>query len=255
MQINILGCSGGIGEGLQTTALRVRHNTLIDCGTGVGSLPIEDLRQIEHVFLTHSHLDHIAGLPLLVDTIYAELQNRPLYIHCQEETYQAIAQHIFNWKIWPNFFELPNAENPVIRFVPMRPGEVRSIEDLNIRMIEVLHTVPAVAYYLQDSTASFAFSGDTGPSPLLWEALNELDQLDLLLVECSFPDELDDIALAAQHYSPSTLAKDLQILRHQPTLCVSHLQPGNEKRILDQLDQRLDDLTIQQVSSGDILSL
>lgn len=50
MKINVLGCSGGIGSGLRTTALRVDASTLLDCGTGVGDLPLEELFQIKHVF-------------------------------------------------------------------------------------------------------------------------------------------------------------------------------------------------------------
>ena len=62
MQIRILGCSGGVSANLRTTSLLVDGDVLIDAGTGVGDLSLEEMSRIQHVFLTHSHLDHIAIL-------------------------------------------------------------------------------------------------------------------------------------------------------------------------------------------------
>jgi cAMP phosphodiesterase len=95
---------------------------------------------------THSHLDHVAGLPLLIDTIYEKLLDEPLTVYCQPETCQVLMDHIFNWKIWPNFFCLPSNENPVVRFAPMNPQQSLVIDGKTFTMIEVEHTVPAVSY-------------------------------------------------------------------------------------------------------------
>lgn len=64
MQISVLGCSGGIGGDSRTTALLLDGDVLLDCGTGVGELALADLLRIDHVFLTHAHLDHVALLPM-----------------------------------------------------------------------------------------------------------------------------------------------------------------------------------------------
>ncbi|MDW3096364.1 MAG: 3',5'-cyclic-nucleotide phosphodiesterase [Gammaproteobacteria bacterium] len=257
MKINVLGCSGGIGSGLRTTALRVDMNTLLDCGTGVGDLPLDDLFQIKHVFITHSHLDHVAGLPLLVDTIYESLINEPLTVHCQLETYQVLMDHIFNWKIWPNFFCLPNDENPVVRFAPMQPGKDVIIDDKTFSMVEVEHTVPAVGYMVQDSStgSSFAFSGDTASAPKLWNMLNQQNKVDLLIVECAFADERSEIANQAKHFSPQSLARELTSLTHQLQVCVSHLQPGEEEKIMQELRLAMPERDIRSIVSGDILVL
>ena len=255
MDIHVLGCSGGIGQGLGTTSLRVGKNTLLDCGTGVGDLPLEDLFKIQHVFITHSHLDHIAGLPLLLDTIYEQLVKEPLSVYCQPDTYQALMEHIFNWQIWPNFFDLPSKEKPVARYFPLLPGENITIEDTTYTMIEVEHTVPAVAYIVQDEKSGFAFSGDTASAPKLWEALNLAKNMDLLIVECAFADERAEIANQAKHFSPQSLASDLAALEHNPQICVSHLQPGVEDKILAELQAVMPERKVRSISSGDILSL
>ena len=255
MDIHVLGCSGGIGQGLGTTSLRVGENTLLDCGTGVGDLPLEDLFKLQHVFITHSHLDHIAGLPLLLDTIYERLVKEPLSVYCQPDTYRALMEHIFNWQIWPNFFDLPSKEKPVARYIPLLPGESITIENTTYTMIEVEHTVPAVAYIVQDDRSGFAFSGDTASAPKLWEALNVAKNMDLLIVECAFADERAEIANQAKHFSPQSLAIDLAALKHNPQICVSHLQPGVEDKILAELKAVMPERKVRSISSGDILSL
>ena len=66
MRIRILGCSGGIGAGSRTSAMLIDDDVLLDAGTGIGDLALDDLNSIRHVFLTHAHLDHVAGLLISV---------------------------------------------------------------------------------------------------------------------------------------------------------------------------------------------
>ncbi|MBL2595817.1 MBL fold metallo-hydrolase, partial [Klebsiella pneumoniae] len=65
MQIRVLGCSGAIAKDCRTTSFLVGNRILIDAGTVVGDLTLEEMGRIDHVLLTHSHLDHIAALPLM----------------------------------------------------------------------------------------------------------------------------------------------------------------------------------------------
>jgi ribonuclease BN (tRNA processing enzyme) len=107
MKVRILGCSGGIGgRHLGTTAILVDDDILIDAGTGVTHLPLAELARIDHVFLTHSHLDHIGSLPLLIDSV-ADLRTEPVIVHAIPETLDIIGRHIFNWEIWPDFSDHP----------------------------------------------------------------------------------------------------------------------------------------------------
>ena len=111
MRVRVLGCSGGIGADLRTTSLLIDDDILIDCGTGVGDLTIQEMTKLRHIYLSHSHLDHIVMLPLLIDTIFDHLQNQPIVVHCLPETYTVLTEPVFNWKVWPNFFELPSKTN------------------------------------------------------------------------------------------------------------------------------------------------
>lgn len=233
----------------------VDEDILIDCGTGVGNLTIEEMRKLRHVFLTHTHLDHIATLPLLVDTLFSELQERPLVIHAQEESMEVIKNHIFNWQIWPDFFELPDKSRPSIEFQPMRAGDILELGSRSIEMIPVNHSVPGVGYRVENGTGSFAFSGDTTTNDTLWEALNRYDDLDMLVVECAFSNQERQLSEVARHYCPESLISDIAKLRHRPRVYISHLKPGEEEKIFQEICAGLEGFEVVRLRSEDKFQL
>jgi ribonuclease BN (tRNA processing enzyme) len=255
MQLRILGCSGGIGGERHTTSMLIGDDVLIDCGTGVGILQLEEMRKLRHVFLTHTHLDHIASLPLLVDTLFSDLVDRPLVIHAMEESMEIIKNHIFNWQIWPDFFELPDKQRPSIEFRVMKPGEVRELDGRTFEMIEVNHTVPAVGYRVANGSSSFAFTGDTTTNDTFWQALNQYDGLDLLVAECAFPNDERELSKVAKHYCPETLAADLTKLNHDPRIFITHLKPGDEERIINEVVETLSGREVIRLRSEDVFQL
>ena len=255
MNIRILGCSGGIGLGHRTTSLLLDDSVLIDCGTGLGDLSLDEMSKLQHVFITHSHLDHIALLPMLLDTAYEHLVDRPLTLHCKQETYDVLAKNIFNWDVWPNFFELPNTETPVIVYESMQPGDCIEFGDKIVKMVEVNHVVPAAAYIINNGSGSIAFTGDTFVNDTFWHALNEEPRMDMLIVECGFTNEEENIGRDAKHYFPNALAEDLKKLKHRPDLYITHLQPGRENLIINQLASSISEFNIHQLSSGQIISI
>jgi len=238
MNLRILGCSGGIGGDLRTTSLLLDEDVLIDAGTGIGNLSLDEMAKLRHVFLTHSHLDHIANLPLLVDSIFEQIQ-QPIIIHAQEATIKALKDHIFNWVIWPDFTRLPNSENPVLSYQVMTPGEVVTLGDRQFEMIPVNHAVPTVGYYVSQGDKSFAFSGDTTTNDTFWEGINLRGDLDLLLIEVAFRNAELKLSKAAFHYCPSLLAQDLTKLKPNPKIYLSHPKPGQEQIIEQEIMQAL----------------
>jgi len=251
MKVQVLGCSGGIGEGLDTTSLLLNERILIDAGTGLGRLPVRALQQIRHVFVTHSHLDHIAGLPLLVDTIFDSLDT-PLTVYGRAETIRALQEHIFNNVIWPDFAVIPHRERPVLRYRVLEPGEVVTIGDCAIELIEVNHAVPGAGYRVECAGGAFAFSGDTTTNDGFWEALNRHSRLDLLIVEAAFPDRDVELCRLAHHYCPSLLSADLHKLRHRPRVYITHLKPGDEEEILAECTRAINGLEVHPLVGGEV---
>ena len=89
MKVRVLGCSGAIAKDCRTTSFLIDGEVLIDAGTGVGDLTLDEMRRVDHVLLTHSHLDHVAALPLMVDAI-ASQRTAPLQIHALAGTIDAL---------------------------------------------------------------------------------------------------------------------------------------------------------------------
>ena len=255
MRIRILGCSGGIGAGIRTSAMLIDDDVLIDAGTGIGDLEQADLGPIRHVFLTHSHLDHVAGLPMLVDRIFDENFEVPLTVYAREETLRALRDHIFNDVIWPDFSQLPSPENPMLQYRVCSPGDSVDVAGRKFSAVDVRHTVPSLGFTVQDAEGAFAVSGDTKSNASLWPVLNACRDLRILVIEVSFPDELGELACQAGHYTPKTLTADLELLRHNPQIWLTGMKPGNEETILDQVRRALPQRDIRMLSRGTVLTV
>ena len=255
MKVRVLGCSGGVNQDVATTSFLVDDDILIDAGSGVCALPLEEMRRIKHIFITHSHLDHITAIPLLADTLFDDLIGHPITVYALPETIKALQDHIFNWIIWPDFTRLPDQVGAVLKLVNMDPGSVLKLGGRSIEMISVNHSVPGVAYRVEEDGKAFAFSGDTTTNENLWNSLNKHDSLDLLFVESAFADKDLELAKVACHYCPQLLAADLPKLKSKVKVCISHLKPGSEQEIMQQCYAALPGWDVQQLKSGDIFQL
>jgi ribonuclease BN (tRNA processing enzyme) len=255
MRIRILGCSGGIGAGSRTSAMLIDDDVLIDAGTGIGDLELDDLDSIRHVFLTHAHLDHIAGLPMLVDRVFDENFTTPLTVYAREETLRAIQAHLFNGIIWPDFAKLPSAERPMLRYRVCSPGDTITIDHRDFYAVDVMHSVPSLGYTVQNSGGAFAVSGDTKTNETLWPVLNACNDLRVLVIEVSFPDEMESLATVSGHYCPKTLTADLKRLEHDPEIWLTGMKPGEEKAILEQVIKAAPQRKIQMLSRGTVLTV
>lgn len=235
MKVRILGCSGGIGgPDLRTTSMLVDHDILIDAGTGVGELGIAELSQIDHVFITHSHLDHIAFLPFILDAV-ADLRTEPLTMYATQATQDIIRNHIFNWSIWPDFSEIPNPENPCLRFRTIRLGETVTLGERRVTALPAAHTVPAVGYLIGNGRASLAFTGDTTSNDEFWREVNAVSDLRYLIIETAFSNSDRRLAILSKHLCPGTLRDELRKLRRKPEIYITHLKPGRSEITMQEI--------------------
>lgn len=255
VRVRVLGCSGGIGgRHLRTTSLLVDNDILIDAGTGVGDLSIAELTQIDHVFLTHSHLDHLACLPFMVDTV-GDMRRRPLVVHAPEAVVEIVRNHVFNWSIWPDFTEIPSPDAPFLRFQPFRAGESVQLGDRTLTPLPANHTVPAVAYALASPAASLVFSGDTTVCPELWAAINGISGLRILIVECAFSDKEKKLAVASKHLCPAMLAEELKQLQQDVDIFITHLKPGQIELTMLEIEERIGEFRPRMLQNNQVFEL
>lgn len=240
MKIKVLGCSGGIGGGQHTTALLVDDDILIDAGTGVGRLSMEALTRIDHVFITHSHLDHIASIPLMVDTV-ARMRDKPLVLHATEATLSIVRGHIFNWEIWPDFSRIPTPAAPYMRYETIAIGKPVQLGERRITALPANHVVPAVGYQLDNGAASLVYTGDTTTNDALWEIVNDIDNLHYLIIETAFSNQEREIAVLSKHLCPSMLQEELRKLKRPVEIYITHLKPGEDALIMREIEACIGD--------------
>lgn len=234
MRLQVMGCSGGIGASLRTTSLLLDHDVLIDAGTGVGDLELEQLVGIDHVFVTHSHLDHVTSIPFLVDTVGA-MRSQPLTVHALPQTITDLQQHLFNWKLWPDFTQIPSQQRPLLRFSPVKVGEGVTILNRTITPVPANHVVPAVGYALNSGESSLVFTGDTSSCDELWRTVNNIGNLRYVIIETAFSDAERELALRAKHLCPSLLVEQLAMLKQPAEIFITHLKPGEGTKIMQEI--------------------
>jgi ribonuclease BN (tRNA processing enzyme) len=211
------------------------HDILIDAGTGVGDLTLTELQQIDHIFVTHSHLDHVACIPFLVDTV-GGMREAPVTVHGTEATIGILKTHLFNWKLWPDFSEIPSKESPYLRYESFRLGDTISLRGRRIRPLPANHVVPAVGFHLDSGEASLVFTGDTTTNDALWEQVNRIENLRYLIIETAFSNAERELAIASKHLTPDMLALELAKLTRPARIFITHLKPGEGALTMEEVE-------------------
>jgi len=238
MKVRVLGCSGAIARDCRTTAFLVDEHILVDAGTGVGDLTVDEMLAIDHVLLTHCHLDHIAALPLMLDAVGTR-RSKPLTLHALPATISALQQHIFNDVIWPDFSRIPSQTRPFVRYQPLQMGQCLQVAGVDIEVLPARHTVPAVGYAARGETGWWVFSGDTGGNcPEFWQRVNRLP-LAALVIETAFSNREGTLARLAQHLAPHALAEELAQLApsQRCPIYITHTKPLETELIMQEIRQ------------------
>lgn len=261
MKIRVLGCSGAIAAGYKTTAFLLDDDVLIDAGTGVGDLPLDALAAIDHILLSHSHLDHVLGIPLLADAV---LRRRvaagrpPIQVHALPETLEALRQHVFNGAIWPDFTRLPSRDAPVLSLHPFQVGERLDLGGRVIEVLSALHTVPAVGFAVEGGAAGghahWVYTGDTGPNPALWQRLAAL-RVSHLVIETAFSDDEAHVAHISRHLHPAELGRELAQLAGSIDVRITHIKPGETEAVMQGIAALHSPHRIAALSAGQTMEL
>lgn len=214
MRIKVLGCYGGQLLGFHLTSFLVNDSILIDAGSPTEALDLEDQFAIRHIFLSHTHLDHIKDIAFLADNrslkrLGGANINRQIVVHSLPENLEVLRQDFFNDRVWPDFTRIPSASDPILVFEPMTAEQTVEVDGVEITAIPVNHPVPCTGFLINQDNRQFIYTADTGKTDRIWEVANEQPNLKGVIVDCSFPNAYEKLAKASGHLTPNGMAEEL----------------------------------------------
>jgi HD-GYP domain-containing protein (c-di-GMP phosphodiesterase class II)/ribonuclease BN (tRNA processing enzyme) len=224
--IEFLGTSGTKSTSNATTCLRVSKHCLIDAGNIIEGMG-EQLYDVEHVFLTHSHLDHIVDIPFVAD-LFILKQTKPLKVYGLKETLQDLQQFIFNYKVWPDFsqIDLMNHNHKTIEFVEIFLHQNYEIDGITLTPFKTNHTNGSCGYLIESEGEGFLFTSDTYRCGEIWDIMDANPHIHSLIVDVSFPSSYEQLAYDSKHLTPKILAEELtRSKRHDFRIYPLHLKP------------------------------
>ncbi len=226
MRLRVLGCSGGELPRHKTTCFLLDDRLALDAGALTSSLSLEDLLKVDDIVLTHSHFDHVKDVPLMADLLVGR-RRTPVRIHASTGCARTLRESVFNGELWPDFTRIPDARRPVLEIVPFDPARPFKVGRFTFRPAPVCHPVESVGFVISDGRSELAISGDTGPTVAFWKKVNAARKLGALLVELSFPNDLQGLADVSGHLTPNTLATELaKLTRNGFPVLLYHLKPA-----------------------------
>lgn len=245
MKLRILGSAGAEFPDFRPPAFLIDDSLLLDAGTIGSVLNEEEQWLIKNIFITHAHLDHIRSIPALADNIIVKNLRHLVDVYAPQSVIDALRSHLFNGLIWPDFTCLPTPEEPVLRFNTIEPltpvtlcenNTVSScVDGYTLTAIPVHHTVPAVGYCVEHAGRRLVYTGDTGPTDMIWHYASGAD---VLIVEVSFPNNQESLALLTQHLCCSLLENELAKISELPKrILITHPKPQYYEQIRSEIAQ------------------
>lgn len=255
MEIKVLGCSGAEFPGHRPPSFLLDGKILFDTGSLTNILDIEGQLKIKDIFITHSHLDHILGIPFLADNLIFRKKRHRVNIFSIPSVIKTIRKSLLDGSVWPDFTVIPNTHEGILNLIELESGHSIKIGDYTITAYPVHHSVPATGYLVEDGKKRrFFYTGDTGPTDSTWVKMEGI-QLHSLLIEVSFPSRMEEIALRTGHLTPRLLRKELLKIKPYPErIFIIHIKPQYSKAVTAEL-QKLNIKSLRLLKDGQIITL
>jgi len=236
--------------GFHLTSFLVNDSILLDAGSPTEALDLEDQYAIQHIFVSHTHLDHIKDIAFLCDNrslkrMGGEEVNRQIIVHSLPENIEVLRKDFFNNRVWPDFSRIPTVKDPILVFEPMAADETVEVDGVKVTAIAVNHPVPCTGFVLDQGDKQFVYTADTGATERIWEVANALPNLKGLIVDCSFPNAYENLANISGHLTPNGMAAELGKFEHLGKIPVYlyHMKPET----LDVLSSQVEKLGLPRL--------
>lgn len=233
MKLRVLGSAGAEFPHFHPPGFLIDDGLLLDAGTIGAILNEEEQWALRHIFITHAHLDHVRGIPFLADNIIMNNLQHNVVVAGIGETVAAIRDHLMNNVLWPDFTRIPSPAAPVITYRELAPEREVTVDGYSVTPYLVNHSIPAVGYLIRRGDKALLYTGDTGPTVRIWEKASALSAV---IVEVSFPNDMEQMALRTGHLTAGLLERELEKMAAlPPRILVTHPKPQHFELIRAEL--------------------
>ena len=236
MEIRILGAHNVESVNTRLTSLLVDGVLAVDAGALTSSLTFPEQEKVSSILLTHCHYDHVRDVAAIaLNNTYFR---KTIKVYSQASTLEALSNNILNGIIYPDFTEKPS-ERPSLKFYPLELYKVTDVDGYKVMALPEKHAVPAVGYQISSKEGkSFFYSGDTGPGlSSCWAHISP----QLLIIDVTMPNGLEEHAIPAGHLTPRLLGEELaqfkKVKGYLPPVVIIHLATLFEGQIKEEAEQ------------------
>jgi ribonuclease BN (tRNA processing enzyme) len=234
LEVKIIGCHGGVTKNYHATSILIDEKLLIDAGSVAQALDIVDQLKINHILISHAHLDHVKDLGFICDNCFG-LRKMPFKVHCHKTVGTAIKDHIFNEVIWPDFSKLPTEKDPTIVFNYIPAEKELVLGEYKVMPVHVNHNGDAMGFIVEKDDIAIAFTLDTGPTERFWEVCKKYKNLKAIFTEISFPNKLHNVAEISFHHSPKSFEEEIKKMPADIPVYVGHLKPNYQEELIQEI--------------------
>jgi ribonuclease BN (tRNA processing enzyme) len=208
-------------------------------GDLTAQIPIRD------IFLTHSHVDHVASLPVFLETVFQSTE-RSVTLHASAATLASLRRDLFNDRLWPDFIGMSERGVPFVRIEILEPARPVEVAGLRLTPIAVDHVVPTIGFLVEAPGVTVAIPSDTGPTDTFWRAASRAVDLKAVFLEASFPNSMTDLAIVSKHLTPAMFSVEARKLTQRVPFIAVHIKP----RFYDQVVGELNALNLADLRIG-----
>jgi ribonuclease BN (tRNA processing enzyme) len=210
---------------------------IFDMGAGVLhrlSCSLPELIRIEHLFISHLHIDHCSDVVALIQSLWLMGYNKVFNVYGPQHL-SVMGKAI--GEVFPYLVGKVKVKAHLLE-----PGFQAQSDKWRVTAFPVNHgDMEAYGFLIEAEGKRVIYSGDTAPSP---ELIKYAKEADLLIHECSLPDRLKD--LAPNHSIPSEVGQ-IAAEAEVKSLVITHLYP----ELLEELGDAL--RSIRSSFSGKII--
>lgn len=243
MDVRILGAHNCESKETRLVSLLVDDVLALDAGGLTSGLSFSAQLKLKAILLTHEHYDHVRDIPILGMNL--SLSGASVGVYSMTSVYDALTAHLLNDELYPNYFKRPRS-NPVFKFTAVEPLKAFQIETYSVLAVPVSHSVLSVGYQVTTADGKTMFyTGDTGPGLSdCWKQISP----QLIIIEVTASNKLDDLCRQAGHLTPNLLRQELVTFRglkgYLPQVVTVHMSPILEEEIRPEITAVAKDLLI-----------